>query len=76
MERIDSLLAVDLAAMEVEAEAAARKLEVDLPKLQKPRGGCLCIVGHKVDETKQYAKPASTELVEMQLRLVPFASGL
>ena len=76
MERIDSLLAVDLAAMEVEAEAAARKLEVDLPKLQKPQGGCLCIVGHKVDETKQYAKPASTELVEMQLRLVPFASGL
>ncbi len=30
MEHIDSLLAVDLAAMEVEAEAAARKLEVDL----------------------------------------------
>ena len=39
----------------VEAEAAARKLEVDLPKLQKPQGGCLCIVGHKADETKQYA---------------------
>ena len=55
MERIDSLLAVDLAAMEVEAEAAARKLEVDLPKLQKPQGGYLCIVGHKADETKQYA---------------------
>ena len=55
MEHIDSLLAVDLAAMEVEAEAAARKLEVDLPKLQKPQGGCLCIVGHKADETKQYA---------------------
>ena len=55
MEHIDSLLAVDLAAMEVEAEAAARKLEVDLPKLQKPQGDCLCIVGHKADETKQYA---------------------
>ena len=55
MERIDSLLAVDLAAMEVEAEATARKLEVDLPKLQKPQGGCLCIVGHKADETKRYA---------------------
>ena len=55
MERIDSLLAVDLAAMEVEAEAAARKLEVDLPKLQKLQGGCLCIVGCKADDTKQYA---------------------
>ena len=76
MGHIDSLLAVDPVAVEVEAEAAARKLEVDLPKLQKPQGGCLRIVGHKADETKQYAKPASTELVEMQLRLVPFASGL
>ena len=55
MGHIDSLLAVDPVAVEVEAEAAARKLEVDLPKLQKPQGGCLCIVGHKADETKQYA---------------------
>ena len=55
MERIDSLLAVDLAAMEVEVEAAARKLEVDLPKLQKPQGGCPHILGCKVNDTKQYA---------------------
>ena len=33
MGHIDSLLAVDPVAVEVEAEAAARKLEVDLPKL-------------------------------------------
>ena len=55
MGHIDSLLAVDPVAMEVEAEAAARKLEVDLPKLQKLQGGCLCIVGYKADDTKQYA---------------------
>ena len=55
MERIDSLLAVDLAAMEVGAEAVARKLEVDLRKLRKLQGGCLCIVGYKADDTKQYA---------------------
>ena len=55
MGHIDSLLAVDLAAMEVEAEAAARRLEVDLPKLQKLQGGCPCIVGYKADDTKRYA---------------------
>ena len=55
MEHTGSLLAAGLVAAEVEAEAAARKLEVDLPKLQKLQGGCLCIVGHKADETKQYA---------------------
>ena len=55
MEHIGSLLAAGLVAAVVEAEAVARKLEVDLPKLQKPQGGCLCIVGHKADETKQYA---------------------
>ena len=55
MGHIDSLLAVDPVAVEVEAEAAARKLEVDLPKLQKLQGGCLSIVGCKVDDTKQYA---------------------
>ena len=55
MGHIDSLLAVDPVAVEVEAEAAARKLEVDLPKLQKLQGGCLCIVGCKVDDTKQCA---------------------
>jgi hypothetical protein len=55
MGHIDSLLAVDPVAVEVETEAAARKLEVDLPKLLKLQGGCLCIVGCKVDDTKQYA---------------------
>ena len=55
MGHIDSLLAVDPVAVEVEAEAAARKLEVDLPKLQKLQGGCLCIVGCRVDDTKQCA---------------------
>ena len=55
MGHIDSLLAVDPVAVEVEAEAAARKLEVDLQKLQRLQGGCLCIVGCKVDDTKQYA---------------------
>ena len=55
MGHIDSLLAVDPVAVGVEAEAAARKLEVDLPKLQKLQGGGLCIVGCKVDDTKQCA---------------------
>jgi hypothetical protein len=55
VEHIDSLLAVDLAVVEVEVETVARKLEVDLPKLRKLQGGCLCTVGCKVDDTKQYA---------------------
>jgi hypothetical protein len=55
VEHIDSLLGVDPVAMEVEAAAVARKLEVDLPKLQKLQGDCLCIVGCKADDMKQYA---------------------
>ena len=55
MEHIGPLLAVDLVAAVVEAEAVARKLEVDLPKLQKLQGGCLHILGYKANDTKQCA---------------------
>ena len=55
MGHIDSLLAVDPVAVEVEAEAVARKLEVDSPKQQKLQGGCLHILGCKANDTKQCA---------------------
>ena len=40
MEHTGSLLAAGLVAAEVEAEAVARKLEVDSPKQQKLQGDC------------------------------------
>jgi hypothetical protein len=39
----------------VEAEAVARKLEIDSPKQQKLQGGCLHILGYKANDTKQCA---------------------
>ena len=74
MEHIGSLLAAGLVATEVEAEAVARKLEVDSPKQQKLQGGCLHILGCKANDTKQCASPASAEPVARQLRLSLFAS--
>jgi hypothetical protein len=55
VEHTGSLLAAGLVAAEVEAEAAARKLEVDSPKQQKLQGGYPHILGCKVNDTKQYA---------------------
>ena len=55
MERIDSLLAASLVAAVVEAEAVARKLEVDSPKQQKLQGDCLHTLGCKANDTKQCA---------------------
>ena len=55
MEHIGSLLAAGLVAAVVEAEAVAKKLEVDSPKQQKLQGGCLRILGCKANGTKQYA---------------------
>jgi hypothetical protein len=55
VEHIGSLLAVDLVAAAVEAEAVARKLEVDSPKQQKLQGGCLYILGCRANDTKQCA---------------------
>jgi hypothetical protein len=55
VEHIGSLLAVGLVVAVVEAEAVARKLEVDSPKQQKLQGGCLHILECKANDTKQCA---------------------
>jgi hypothetical protein len=55
VEHIGFLPAVGPVAAVVEAEAVARKLEVDSPKQQKLQGDCLCILGCKADGMKQYA---------------------
>ena len=55
MEHIGSLLAVGLVAAVVEAEAVARKLEVDSPKQQKLQGGYPHTLGYRASGTKQYA---------------------
>ena len=55
MGHIDSLLAVDPVAVEVEAEAAARKLEADSPKQQKLQDDCPHILGCRANDTKLYA---------------------
>ena len=55
MEHIGSLLAAGLVATEVEAEAVARKLEVDLPKQQRLQDGCPHILGCRANDTKLYA---------------------
>ena len=55
MEHTGPLLAVDLVAAVVEAEAVARKLEVDSPKQQKLQGDCLHTLGCKANATKQCA---------------------
>jgi hypothetical protein len=52
---IGSLLAVGLVASVVEAEAVAKKLEVDSLKQQKLQDGCLHILGCKANDTKQCA---------------------
>jgi hypothetical protein len=51
VEHIGSLLAAGLVAAVVEAEAVARKLEVDSPKQQKLQGDCLHTLGCKVSGT-------------------------
>ena len=55
MEHTGSLLAAGLVAAEVEAEAVARKLEVDSPKQQKLQGGCPHTLGCRASDTKLYA---------------------
>ena len=55
MEHIGSLLAADLVATEVEAEAVARKLEADSPKQQRLQDGCPHILGCRANDTKLYA---------------------
>jgi hypothetical protein len=55
VEHTGSLLAVGPVAAEVEAEAAARKLEVDSPRQQKLQGDCPHILGCRANDTKQYA---------------------
>jgi hypothetical protein len=55
VEHTGSLLAAGLVAAEVEAEAVARKLEVDLPKQQKLLDGCPHILGCRANDTKLYA---------------------
>jgi hypothetical protein len=55
VEHTGSLLAAGLVAAEVEAEAVARKLEVDSPKQQKLQGDCPHILGCRANDTKQYA---------------------
>jgi hypothetical protein len=55
VEHIGSLLAAGLVVAVVEAEAVARKLEVDSPTQQKLQGDCLHILGCKANDTKQCA---------------------
>jgi hypothetical protein len=55
VDHIGSLLAVGLVAAVVEAEAVAKKLEVDSPKQQKLQGGYLHILGCKASDTKKCA---------------------
>jgi hypothetical protein len=55
VEHTGSLLAAGLAVTEVEAEAVAKKLEVDSPKQQKLQGGCPHTLGCRASDTKLYA---------------------
>jgi hypothetical protein len=72
----DTLLAAVLAAsaVVVAVEAVAKMLGVGLPKQQKLQGGCLHILEYKVNDTKQYAWPASADFVALLLLLSPSTS--
>jgi hypothetical protein len=57
--------------------AEPRKLEIDLPKRQRPLAiDYLRTLGHRESSMRQYVGPASADSVVPQLRQSPFASEL
>ena len=74
MEHIGSLLAADLVATEVEAEAVARRLKAGLPKQQRLQDDCPHILVCRESGTKQCARPASADSAELRLLRSPFVS--